>query len=344
MSRWLHRLAFAAWVGVGVATALLWAQSGTPTPVEAEVRYGDARSLGSSAPGGVLAFATLLEQLGYEVHAGTSAGAPKAEVLFLLGPRQSFTALEAQALLDWVAGGGRLVYGPMHLGVSLPAADAEHETVVFGDLLLERLLEDGTTPEASGVAALITHGRGLVAVLPEGGEVLSNASVQALGLAAELPWLRRVLGGRHEVAFDELRLGLAEGDGVVELLASSRFGPALIIASAALLLWLLGAALREVPSRREGELARAAPAEVQVLAVLLRGARRRVIASRALLEGTRQRLGGLAESDEVRRILGEVRWRPRSDADVVRTAAALRELEQGQRGSPECRAAGGASP
>lgn len=75
---------------------------------------GPGLSSTDPAPGGTLALALWLEELGYQIARieDRSPGADEADVVFVLAPVRPLDEAEVEALLAWVRRGGLLVYTP----------------------------------------------------------------------------------------------------------------------------------------------------------------------------------------------------------------------------------------
>src|SRR5688500_3560161 len=103
-----------------VLGSLLLASAIVAQLVAERTRSGPPLSSVDAGGEGALALAIWLEELGYRVEriegAGTSLEA--TQLLFVLQPLRSFDRAEAQAIRDWVARGGVLVYVPAFAALS----------------------------------------------------------------------------------------------------------------------------------------------------------------------------------------------------------------------------------
>jgi hypothetical protein len=331
----------------------------------AEYMYGDAPSMRSSAPEGTLAFAETLRRLGYDVRVHRGITPPERGVLVLLEPRISLAAEEAQALVRWVRGGGRLIYAPPAAASSSPGRSADGgipsppeagarnggaDAAPDGDAtpsagassppdagadpaqpLVRRIDAQGEQLRQVGSATLWRVGKGRVAVLPDGSDPLQNRNLQQDGLRSELPWLRRVIEGKRRVAFDEARLGLESSEGLLTLILKSRFAGAFALAAVALGIWLFARGVRRQPAHAlPPKGGRVFGEHLRAVAGVLQRGGRMHLAAESLLEGTHRRLGPRVRSPEIREELARIERmleRP-GVADLVRGAEALRRLEQ----------------
>jgi hypothetical protein len=334
--RWLGRAALSAWILLGIAAALAAPRDEIAGPATAEQLYGEARSLQSAAPGGLLAFAELLRRFGYDVRTHRAATAPDSDALVLLAPTLSLDEEERQALVAWIRDGGRLIYAPPLVSFEITSEDGEtlsEDTAPIEDELTALVAKAGkSAPGRGGGADLWTLGLGRVAVLDRGGAVLTNAKLQSVGLRGQLGWLRWVLAGARRVAFDEVRIGVAGEMTLAEVIWSSRFWPAAVLAALAILLFVVARSVRSTPVQP------AAPAgarnfgeHLDGVATLLEEGERTGLALQAMLEGTSRRLGPHAERDEARTLLeaaAEARRCRLPAARLARWAEALRRTEE----------------
>lgn len=273
----------AAWLlAAGLIAAAVVASLSAPLeprllgPSAAEAAYGEARSRRSAAPSGVLASARVLERMGFSVIEHRGAPPPGRDAVWvLLAPRFALQPEERAAAAQWVAGGGRLVYG----------APAEH------DILAASLRLRGARALESPGAAGYVVGRGRVVLLSEGGRALTNASLAEQGLSTQAPWLAWITADSARVAFDEGRALGEPGLGPWEV--PRRLGASSWLALASLLTWLWSRG-----ERREPSLDAAPPgaddfdAHLNAVALMLRRGRRwrlvrRVLAGRPLAPASR---------------------------------------------------------
>jgi hypothetical protein len=333
--RWLGRVAVAGWLALGLGAALLAPAPAIPDPATAEQLFGEARSMQSSAPEGLHAFARLIEKLGFAVSAHRSAAAPKSDALVLLGPAVALEDEEVEALVRWLRDGGRLIYAPSSLIFQIIGDDdeaPEMEELPLDDGLVDGIARAGEGVTARGGAASLWRvGLGRVAIVDDAGIVLSNGKLKKVGLRGQLGWLRWVLEGAHTVAFDEARIGAAVELSPVEMLRASRFWPAVVMALCALAVWLLSRSVRRSPPQ---PLARAGGRDfgehLAGVASLLERGNRVDLALRAMIEGTRRRLGPRATTVAAKRGLraADVARRGRSAPErLAEQAEALRRLE-----------------
>jgi hypothetical protein len=334
-ARWLGRVAIVAWVVVGVATVLLAPTKEPPAPGYAELLFGAAPSMQSSARGGTLLLARLLERQGFTVQTTAAYGPPIVDSLFMLAPRIGLGEEEAGALVAWVRAGGHLVYAPVivTLEPAAEAKDGEKKRVRLDDELLQALQADAVGESAKlGAATVWDIGRGRVAWLDDGAAPLTNERLGAVGLAPELDWLEMLLNGSTTVAFDEGRIGFAEPEGVLALLGRSRFGAGLKLGIFGLVLWLVAIARRRLPARAEPPPGtRAFGEHIDAVAALLNRGARVPLAGRLLLHGTIRRLGALARVDDAQAALrdaGQALAKAPTTLTLAREAERLRQLER----------------
>jgi hypothetical protein len=141
-------------------------------------------------------------------------------------------------------------------------------------------------------------------LLPEQGAALSNAELARNGLSAHGTWLGWWLEGVRSIQFDEARIGVGGPDGLLDVLRQSRFWPALLLASVALLLLVLAGATRRVPARAEPRAgSRDFGEHLDAAGRLLARDHRAGLARQLLLEGTRRRLGPRARHPDAQAIL-----------------------------------------
>ncbi len=318
------------WLLAGLLGAQLLPRPDAPAPDAATRIFGEARSMRSSAPAGVFAFATLLRRLGFVVQPARTAGRPRADVLAMLGPQVELTGFEIDGLLEWVRGGGRLLYSPGVDVVVAPEAGAPPEVLGVADALAQAIVEQALPQKSfGGDASLWRLGRGKVALLDDGAAVLSNQQIRQQGLATELAWLRWLMKGAHTVAFDEARLELSGEGGLLAVVADSRFGVGLRFGLVALLIWLLATGARTRPAqvppapggRRFGE-------HLEALAGVLADGGRLAIAGELMLAGTRRRLGPLADTALAKAVLQPLEGAVHSKAELVARARSLQALER----------------
>jgi hypothetical protein len=305
--RKLPRLWFMLWITLGVALALLTPGSGPLTPERARSVYGEARSIGSAAPAGLLAFAETLRRVGFQIGSHRSAGRPDAEALVLLGPSVTLSEVERAALLDWVRQGGRLLYSP-GMGADAPSP-AEPAATDGLDVNVRRCLADSFCEElarsAQGVGGDVPWrqarlGAGRVVLLPDQGAALSNAELAQSGLSSHAGWLGWWLEGSRRIHFDEARIGVGGADGLLDVLRQSRFWPALLIACAGLVLLVLASATRRLPARAEPRAgSRDFGEHLDAAGRLLARDHRAELARQLLRDGTRRRLGPRALHPDV---------------------------------------------
>ncbi len=348
------------WGGVAVLGWLLLGLVGmwvTPedlaSPGESQLLFGSSPSMQSSAPSGVFAFARLLEHTGFAVGAHLAPGPPDHAVWVLLEPNVILSAEEVAATMEWLAAGGRLVYAPKRIDVTLSGegagaeegpeeeqADEPEETgeeggedagerhlITLDDPLIAKLSEDGRRPEQLGATTLWRVGSGMAAVPEAGAAVLSNASLSAHGLGEELTWLNVVLAGRQRVVFDEARLGAAPEKGALDLLRESHYGTAVNLALVAVLVGLVAFGVRRQPPQSEPAAGgRVFGEHLDAVGRLLAQGERRRLAALWLLSGTRRRLGGLAASERASVQL-EAAQAELAAGHLVRAGERLRQLE-----------------
>jgi len=313
--RWLGRAALAGWLVLGAFAIRLAPDPPAPAPEVARLAYGEQPSMRSSAPHGALALAKTLERLGLEVVANRRLGAPDADALLLLEPTGALSDAEAQALADWVSDGGRLVYAPA----------GGHPR----DALLDALSPDQPIGDESGTRRVRRRGDGRWLVLPDGADRLTNERLREDGLDDLWPALRDVLDGARRVAFDELRLDLASPEDARDQLLRSRFGAGALALLVALGVFLIGRGPRREPAMAEppGPGRRFGEHLDAVGRVLRAGGRHRLAATR-LVDGTRRRLGPLADAEGVREELAQADADAASRLDGARLVALAVRLQR----------------
>jgi hypothetical protein len=300
------------WIILGVVLTLLTPGNGPLTPQRAEAVYGQARSIHSAAPDGLLAFAETLRRVGLQIGIHRSAGRPEGDALVLLGPSVPLSEVERTALLDWVRQGGRLLYAPPAGAKKNPEpgdpAGPDHANAdaqrCLADSFCEELarLGQGVGDEVPWRQARL--GLGCIVLLPEQGAALSNAELARSGLNAHAAWLGWWLEGTRRIQFDEARIGVGGADGLLDVLRQSRFWPAFLMACLGLLLLVLAGATRRVPAGAEPRAgSRDFGEHLDAAGSLLARDARAELARQLLLQGTRRRLGPRALHADVQAIL-----------------------------------------
>lgn len=361
MRRWLMYGGFVLWLVLGIVSVTISSEPQPLGPEAAQMVFGNARSIASSAPDGLLAFARVLERMGFAVSEHRRAAPPRDDraVLVLLGAKALPSEHEIALLFRWLNSGGRLIYGSPEVSIAQKGiegsdevddeaqdttgeADEEYvedeaeeeidEDMPFYDPLIEQLEETGIELEGLGGASTLWRvGLGRVAVLADAGAALSNAHLKDNGLTDELAWLVFLLEGRRNVLFDEARLGFAAPEGLSDVVFKSRFGAALRLGLLALLLYVLAYGVRQMPPQPEPPPGvRAFSEHLDAVAGALDSGHRIRLAGQALLDGTRRRLGALASTPQAAQTLATVQaalLEGMSPTQMARSAERLRRLE-----------------
>lgn len=307
----------AIWSGVAVV-AFVFApdRSEELVPEVAEMVYGDSRSSLSSGSDGVLAFARILERLGVQPRVYRDVSLPSNGVLAVLAPVLWYTDAEADRVVDWIRGGGRLLYATREITVETD----DDLDVVVEDPIVARLF--GSEQKIGGtVFEQVSVGRGRAVVLFDGGRSITNEAVFDSRLADATAWMNFLFEGESVIHFDEVRSGVMQGAGLIDTLLQTRYAPLLIVAAIVFLLL----AWAGFPRLRPAQAAAPSPRRDLrgYLASIAEGMQhdgRRGLAMRLMTEGCRRRLGPIA------RVPDEF-----SDADhkgdLVVVARKLSELE-----------------
>jgi hypothetical protein len=276
MMKQLRRVHPLYYVALGLFIAALVA-----TALTADSSGGVSRSASvyDAGPGGTAALRKYLEAMGAStttVQGDTFAADPsQVGVLFMLGPSEAFTPLDAVAVRQFVASGGTAVLatdfgvfeGPLldsfdvHVAGALGPGQYAVGGIVFADppahaILLDRgvtlSLGPGRVPLAS------ESGRTFVALAREGSGSLIVVGSVAPFLTAELGEadngrfalaLAAPAIARHRaVAFDEYHHGVHPTTDVLVLLTRTWPGRALVFAGVALFLYLIASGRRLGPA------------------------------------------------------------------------------------------------
>ena len=262
----LYYLAVVLFIAALAASALTADSSG-----------GVARSASvyDTGPGGTAALRKYLEAMGAStmtVQGDTFAADPsQVGVLFMLGPSEAFTQLDAAAVRRFVSGGGTAVLatdfgvfeGPLldtfdvHVAGALGPGQYPVGGVTFVDPPTHAIVIDRGVTLSVGpgrVPLASTFGRPIVALAREGSGSLIVVGSVAPFLTAELgeadngrfalALAAPAIANRRAVAFDEYHHGVHPTTDVLVLMTRTWPGRALLFAGAAFFLYLLASGRR----------------------------------------------------------------------------------------------------
>ena len=325
------RVALGAWLSLALLAAWLLPLREPMAPAVAEQVYGEARSISSAAPQGTLGFAKVLDKLGFEVMVHDRFGPPEGSAaLFVLRPDVAPEAEEVALLHRWLKGGGRLIYAPA-LAMTVTVQDdagEEPQMLVLDDLLVDAVAKGVPGIEGAGFRTYSVD-RGRAVILRDGGDVLSNETLQRHGLHESLPWLRWVLQDTPNVYFDEARLGVVRAEGLVEALLRSRHGGAVYLVLLTVVVWLLAKGVRSMPPHEDPpHRGRIFGEHLDAVADALARTMRVQLAMSLLVQGTQRRLGSLAGIPVAEAELAACRRGAATESALVQAAERLRRLER----------------